>query len=132
MENQEKENSEKHLEGAMKFRIELNDADENKIKVGVRFEQSNENNLVAFTAVKMMYKELWDNQMKAGSPKGKLSKGEMKDLQIAINLIDKNIEMLNNFVYDKYKDAIYTKDKPKIDIITTADILKNPNLKIIN
>jgi len=125
-------NNEKHLEGKMNYRIELIDIDSDKIKVGVRFEQSNENNLASFTAVKMVYDEIWEQQQQPGSPKEKLSKGELKDLQIARQLLSKHIEMLNNFVYEKYKNAVFTADKPKIDIITTADMLKNPNLKIVN
>jgi hypothetical protein len=127
----ENEEIEKHIEGAMNYRIELTTDNSDKIKVGVRFEQSNENNLIAFSAVKMLYTEMFDAQKQPGDPKSKLSKSEIKDLQIAINLIGKHIESLNNFVYEKYKNAVFTKDKPKIDLITNADILNNPKLKII-
>lgn len=124
---EENKKEDRLLEGAMHYEIRLTEED-----IDIRFEQSNENNLIAFTAVQKMYDEMWDKQMEAGSPKEKMSKSDMKELQIARQFLNKHISLLGRFVQEKYKDALFTKDKPKIDIITQADILNNPNLKIIN
>lgn len=125
------ENKTKRLEGKMNFAIDLEEK-ETTFLVTVHFEQSNENNLASFSAVKKIYDELFENQMKASDPKDKLSKSDMKELQLVRSYLSRHIEMLNEFIHSKYKEAVMTKDKPKIQVITTADILKNPNLKIIN
>ncbi len=116
----------KHVEGEMKFQFNIMPDD-----IGIRLEDSNENRLASAHLISLMYDELWNRQMEAGQPQHKLSKGEMKELQIARAFIGKHIAMLGTHIHDKYKDAVFTADKPKIDIITTADILNNPSLKIV-
>src|SRR3990167_1099339 len=125
MENTEQPQK-KHVEGAMKFQFDIMPDD-----IGIRMEDSNENRLASAHLISLMYDELWNRQMEAGQPKTKLSKAEMKELQIARQFIGKHIAMLGKFVHEKYKDAVFTADKHKIDIITTADILNNPELKIV-
>jgi len=116
----------KHVEGAMKFQFDIMPDD-----IGIRMEDSNENRLASAHLISLMYDELWNRQMEAGQPKTKLSKSEMKELQIARQFLSKHVGLLATHVHEKYKDAVFTADKPKIDLITTADILNNPALKIV-
>jgi hypothetical protein len=125
--NNTNNNEKKYVEGAMKFQIDIMPGD-----IGIALEDSNENRLAAAHLISLMYDELWNRQMEAGQPEHKMSKAELKELQIARKFLGKHISVLGSFVHGKYKDAVFTKDKPKIDIITTADILNNPNLKVIN
>jgi len=118
------DNSDKLLEGAMKFKIELTKEDLN-----ISFEQSNENNLVAFIAVQKVYQELWDDQMGAGSPNTRMDKSEMKKLQVSLAFLREHIALLGSFVRTKYKDAMFTKDKPKIDIIDPTMSVVPKNLR---
>lgn len=104
------------LEGTVKYLITVGD------DVDVRYEQSNENNLVAFIAVQNVYEELWDQQMKPGSPDRKMNKDEIKELQISKNFLKKHIAMLGNFVQNKYKNAI--PDKPIIETVSPLAAMK--------
>lgn len=118
------DNNDKILEGQIKYKITLTEDDLN-----VSFEQSNENNLVSFIAVQQMYNELWNQQMAPGTPATKMSKGELKELQISMNFLRSHIALLGSFVKTKYKDAMFTKDKPKIDIIDPTSRAVPKNLK---
>ncbi len=122
---QEQAPQERLLTGSIPFKIVLGE------DVDTHWEQSNENNFVAFTAVEKTLEELYDRQLQPGSPESKMDKDELKELQIARQHLKKHIAMLGVFVKNKYKDAIFTKDKPKIEIINplTNPGAIPPNLK---
>lgn len=117
----------KVLEGEMKYRITLTKDD-----IDLQFQQSNENNLASFIAVQKMYDELYDLQMQPGSPQDKMSKAELKELQVARQYLKKHISVLGKYAHDKYINAIVTKDKPKIQIVSPIfDGIKLPSAEEI-
>ena len=105
----------KTLEGEMKYQIIVGD------DVDIRFEQSNENNLVAFVAVEKLYAELWAQQVNPSDPSLKMNKNELKELQISKEFLRKHIAALGKFVQNKYKNAVPEKEKPVIIVPSALD-----------
>jgi hypothetical protein len=104
------------LEGSMRYLIIVGD------DLDVRYEQSNENNLVSFIAVQNTYEELWNEQMNLGSPDRKMSKDEIKELQISKNFLRKHIAMLGAHVQAKYKNG--TPEKSVIETVSPLAAMK--------
>ncbi len=104
------------LHGTMSYLIVIGD------DVDVRYEQSNENNLVSFVAVQNVYEDLWKTQKEPGTPDRKMDKDELKELQISMNFIKKHIALLGNYVQNKYKNAI--PDKPIIETVSPLAAMK--------
>lgn len=100
------------LDGELKYQITL----VNKTDVDIRYEQSNENNLISFHATQVALEELLDNQRNLADSTKKMSSEELKNLQIAIKIVGKYTGSLAAYVLEKYKNAVPTAER-KIEII---------------
>ncbi len=103
----------KILKGAMQYEISITE------DIDVRFEQSNENHLVAFIAVQRIVEEMWEVNNKKG-----INTNEANRQYIISDFFSSNIPLLAKFVMDKYKDAVPEEKKVKIDIVQSMKGLK--------
>ena len=94
----------KILTGKINYEIEIVDGD-----INLRFEQSNENHLIAFEMIYKILEEELNRKIKSN-----ISVKELKDLKITIETISKQIPILGNFIMNKYKNAVPEEKKIKL------------------
>lgn len=105
--------------GEFKYEFTISPSD-----ISIRHQENNENNLAAFHATKHALVKTFDLQMEPGSASQKMSKSELKELQIAITVLTKYISELGNYTVNKYKDAV-PEEKKKIKTINPLHHIKN-------